>query len=218
MKTRHSLIAAGVAGLAIAAASVATALVAGAAIPDDDGTIRGCYLTFNGALRVIDAESGETCRSQEGEISWNQAGVPGPQGVQGQQGVQGEQGPPGDGGMPTVYFASGTGGASDQAAFTLSVPNVPPGSYVAEAQISAWDHPSWLTCSIGATERLLKLNFDPHAPSGDLHTIFGTLEMTSAFEQTFSGSVSLTCSTRFAPSVETIVNANLTVTEVASVN
>lgn len=63
--------------------------VAFGAIPDSDGVIHGCYLKGDGGLRVIDTEAGETCRSAETELLWNQTGPQGP------QGPQGEQGPPG---------------------------------------------------------------------------------------------------------------------------
>lgn len=56
--------------------------VAFAAIPDsDDGEIHGCYANNNGALRVIDAQAGQTCNtSRETALTWNQRG---PQGVPG---------------------------------------------------------------------------------------------------------------------------------------
>jgi hypothetical protein len=65
-----------------------------------------CVL-FEAEDDVIDGEAGETCKSNELAISWNQKGVKGdkgdkgdtgdtgPQGPQGPQGVQGVQGPPG---------------------------------------------------------------------------------------------------------------------------
>lgn len=69
--------------------------VAYAAIPASNGTINGCYSGGQGQLRVIDAESGETCKSNETAISWNQQGpqgIPGAIGPQGLQGIQGQQG------------------------------------------------------------------------------------------------------------------------------
>ena len=49
--------------------------VAGAAIPDsDDGEIHACAQKNNGQLRVIDAESGDSCRGSESSITWNQRG------------------------------------------------------------------------------------------------------------------------------------------------
>jgi hypothetical protein len=84
-----------------------------AAIPGGDGVIHGCYqkpglLANEGALRVIDTEKGQECRSNELPVEWNQKGAkgdigpegpkgdPGPPGPKGDQGIQGEQGPKGD--------------------------------------------------------------------------------------------------------------------------
>jgi hypothetical protein len=84
-----------------------------AAIPGADGVIHGCYqkpglLANEGALRVIDTEKGQECRSNELAVEWNQKGAkgdvgpegpkgdPGPPGPKGDQGIQGEQGPKGD--------------------------------------------------------------------------------------------------------------------------
>jgi hypothetical protein len=67
--------------------AVALALVAGAvgatiswaAIPDANGRITACYNPKkNGALRVVDAEAGKSCKASEVEISWNQQGPPAP--------------------------------------------------------------------------------------------------------------------------------------------
>jgi hypothetical protein len=51
--------------------------VAYAAIPGADGTINGCYKTGDGTLRVIDAEAGATCKTNEKPIAWSQTGPPG---------------------------------------------------------------------------------------------------------------------------------------------
>jgi hypothetical protein len=67
-----------------------------AAIPEEDGTIHGCYattggiLTSKGALRVVDA--GTACRPNESAILWNEQG---PQGETGPAGPQGDAGPAG---------------------------------------------------------------------------------------------------------------------------
>ena len=70
-------------------------LAAVAAIPDSQsGEITGCYANSDGALRIIDAEAGETCREDETEISWGR-GAPGPPGPPGQDGSTGPSGPQG---------------------------------------------------------------------------------------------------------------------------
>jgi hypothetical protein len=72
--------------------------VAHADIPGAGGVYTGCYTRSNGALRVIDFEAGQRCRSTELTVTWNRTGQPGPagpQGPQGPQGLQGETGPAG---------------------------------------------------------------------------------------------------------------------------
>ncbi len=74
-----------------------------AVIPDSDcEVITGCY-SPDGSLRVIDAQSGATCRTKETKITWNQTGPQGPIGPQGPQGETGPTGPEGP---------AGTGGVS----------------------------------------------------------------------------------------------------------
>lgn len=80
------------------------------------GSISACYATRGGLLPTLHStgdlrliQPGETCRSYEQPITWNQAGVPGvpgapgalgPHGEPGLQGPQGEAGPQGDAGTP----------------------------------------------------------------------------------------------------------------------
>jgi hypothetical protein len=56
--------------------------VAQAAIPDSStGVITGCYHNSTGALRVIDAQAGQTCGSGQTQLTWNQEGPQGPAGL-----------------------------------------------------------------------------------------------------------------------------------------
>lgn len=48
--------------------------VAYSAIPDSAGTINGCYATATGQLRIVDPESGQSCRPNEQAIAWTQSG------------------------------------------------------------------------------------------------------------------------------------------------
>jgi hypothetical protein len=50
-----------------------------AAIPSSTGTISACKDT-KGALKVIDAEAGQTCGANQQLLTWNQQGPPGPAG------------------------------------------------------------------------------------------------------------------------------------------
>jgi hypothetical protein len=73
--------------------AVAGVGVASGAIPSSsDGVIHGCYqkpglLANPGAVRVIDAEAGQTCRSNETAFQWNSKGPKGDPGPQGPSGV-----------------------------------------------------------------------------------------------------------------------------------
>lgn len=107
-----------------AAALLAAGGVGWAAIPGADGTISGCYQKESGALRLLDAAGGETCRNSELAVSWSKtavgaqgpAGPAGPQGERGPQGEpgpagpQGEQGPQGDPGPAGPAGADGQRG------------------------------------------------------------------------------------------------------------
>src|SRR3954452_21221598 len=106
--------------LVLALAVVGTLAAVGvgyAAIPGGaDGVIHGCYqkpglLANDGALRVIDANKGQSCRSNELAVDWNQKGAKGDVGPEGPKGDPGPQGPKGDPGGPGVQGPKGDTGA-----------------------------------------------------------------------------------------------------------
>ena len=86
--------------------------IAYAAIPNTSGVINGCYLSGQGQLRVIDTEKGETCKSNETAISWNQKGPKGDQGIQGPKGDKGETGATGATGPTGPQGPQGETGAT----------------------------------------------------------------------------------------------------------
>ena len=62
------------AGASLAVAGALTTAIA--AIPDSNsGVITGCYANSNGALRIIDAQSGASCLSSEHRITWPSKGI-----------------------------------------------------------------------------------------------------------------------------------------------
>jgi hypothetical protein len=66
---RYQLVQSGIpvaAVLVVLVAAVATT----AAIPDANGVIHGCRNTKSGALRVIDANTGQTCSKDEAALNW----------------------------------------------------------------------------------------------------------------------------------------------------
>jgi hypothetical protein len=55
-----------------------------AAIPGTNGVISACK-DSKGALKVIDAEAGQTCNANQQPLNWNQQGPTGPRGTAGRQ-------------------------------------------------------------------------------------------------------------------------------------
>ena len=85
--------------IGLLALAVALGGTAYAAIPARNGTIKACYTTKGGALRVVDEKTRRCPRGQK-LLSWNQRGRRGPRGLQGLQGPQGQQGGEGQQGVP----------------------------------------------------------------------------------------------------------------------
>lgn len=97
------------------------------AIPDSAGVVHGCLA--GGRLRVIDTETGETCKNNEQALSWSVGGVPGPPGPPGPPGAPGPTGPPGPAGVSTGYWSYrrdaiplGVGGENRTDIATLALP------------------------------------------------------------------------------------------------
>ena len=99
-------------GFAVAAAIFAVIGVAYAAIPHSGtGVISGCVGYITGSVRVIDEESGQSCRPWERDVDWNQTGPTGPEGPQGDQGVPGLDGTDGTDGADGTDGDDGDDGA-----------------------------------------------------------------------------------------------------------
>jgi hypothetical protein len=81
--------------LAVVGGAAVAATVAYAGIPGSNGTITACYHKGSGALRVVDAESGERCGRTSRSLTWNVRGPAGPAGPQGLPGAAGSPGPQG---------------------------------------------------------------------------------------------------------------------------
>jgi Collagen triple helix repeat (20 copies) len=85
--------------------------VAYADVPDSStGVITGCWISGNGGLRVIDAQAGVKCKSNETQISWSKTGPVGATGATGANGAVGPQGPTGDTGATGATGADGPRG------------------------------------------------------------------------------------------------------------
>ena len=97
---RPSLMSFALVGLLIVVSGVVSA-----SVPAANGVITGCYTTPNGALRLIDTETGQICSKGERTVGWNQVGPAGPQGspgAAGPQGLPGAAGPQGGPGAPGI--------------------------------------------------------------------------------------------------------------------
>lgn len=91
--------------LGVVVALAASAGIAYATIPDEDGVIHACYKSTGdnaGAVRVINAPA-QNCKASESALDWNQTGPQGPQGSDGPQGPQGPAGPPGPAGAAGLF-------------------------------------------------------------------------------------------------------------------
>lgn len=121
--------------IALAALSL-LASAAYAAIPSANGTISACK-DSKGALKVIDADAGQTCNANQQLLTWGQQGpqgLPGPQGPAGQDGVSGRQ---------IAYAVTG----SDSEAHKSQVAACPSGKMPVGggAVVGTQSGPSWIT-------------------------------------------------------------------------
>jgi hypothetical protein len=98
-------------GAIVGAGALGAAGIAVASIPGQGGVINGCYNNTNGSLRVIDSSAGDTCKTSETAIQWNQVGQQGPVGPQGPQGPAGPTGPQGPAGPTGATGPAGPAGA-----------------------------------------------------------------------------------------------------------
>jgi hypothetical protein len=96
--------------IGLVALAVALGGSAYAAIPARNGTIKACYTTRGGALRVVD-ESTRRCPRGQRLLAWNQRGLRGLRGLQGIQGQQGLQGAQGGQGIQGDIGPTGPGAA-----------------------------------------------------------------------------------------------------------
>lgn len=107
-RRRALLVGAGVAGLV--AVSGGSALAGSALLNpvDDAGVIHACANTTNGQVRAVAA--GDTCRTSEVALTWNQTGPAGPAGPAGPTGATGATGPVGAMGPAGADGAPGPAG------------------------------------------------------------------------------------------------------------
>ena len=106
---RAQLVTAAVLLAGVAGSGVAFA--ASSSIPDATGVIHGCYLTNTGALRVINTDAGQSCKSNELALQWSQTGPPGPKGDTGATGPEGPKGDTGATGAVGPDSRAGPSGA-----------------------------------------------------------------------------------------------------------
>jgi collagen triple helix repeat protein len=236
------------AATAVLALGAGVAAASGAIPSGSDGLIHGCYqrpglLANAGDLRVIDTQAGQSCRSNETALPWNQKGVkgdtgatgargergpqgnPGPQGEPGQDGQDGQaggQGPAGPPGRTEVYFA-GTRANSlvDLTSEYLDIVStrltLPPGSYLAEARLILFNggrHPGFAVCRLPGGGTVEHI-LPPRDDELQNRMYDLETEITSAFSHA-GGEIAVQCaSSLFQAAVR---SASLLVTKVDSVN
>jgi hypothetical protein len=161
--------------LGVACVLAAIAAIGHAMIPDAGGVIHGCYAN-NGQLRVIDESGGETCKSNETALFWNQTGPQGPQGTPGQQGPQG---PPAIGDAyhtkgPRVDFPA------SQSTEIVRLENVPAGNYFVTAHISVLNEDSAVTCSLRVNDQQILFVGGTTVYSDRGSDVYGLVSMANA--------------------------------------
>src|SRR5262245_58523555 len=120
-RSKWVLVALGVVALALAGTAYAT-------IPGSNGTINACYVKAQPhSLRLADPQAGETCRSWENSVTWNQQGPPGPQGPAGPEGPAGPKGPSG------VIQSTGASGGGPNPSSTLQFFGAPVSVFINSA-------------------------------------------------------------------------------------
>src|SRR5438105_13527407 len=102
--------------IALASATTAVLVVGGVAratIPSSNGVIHGCFKPTGGDLRVINADNGKVCASNDKPLDWNQTGPPGPPATK----------------LWAKVFADGTVAASSVPGVTVFKPPATAGAY-----------------------------------------------------------------------------------------
>jgi hypothetical protein len=132
------------AATAVIALALAAAVASGAIPSGSDGVIHACYqkpglLANPGAVRVIDEEAGQSCRSNETPIQWNR---------QGPKGDAGQPGPAGPSDLYSTRAAQGIDLPADRAFHDVVALTLPAGHYELTATATARDRrlPSALQC------------------------------------------------------------------------
>ena len=136
---RHAVKTVARAAALVGAGALVAAAIGQAAIPTATGTISGCYGNTSRLLRVIDAERGERCRTDETALSWNERGVKGDAGEAGPAGPKGETGAAGPAGPQGERGPAGPVGPQGPVGLTG-----PPGPAV-----DSLDDLSGLACAVG---------------------------------------------------------------------
>lgn len=194
--------------------------VAYAAVPDQDGVIRGCYSVKTGAVRV--GEESLKCSSNEAPISWNQkgpqgdpgpmgpagpqgetgtAGAEGPAGAVGPAGPAGPAGPPGPAGTVEAWHAKGEAGLSDSQTATVGTKQVGAGRYTANASVRASaagsdaDEVPLISCELylGDTDLARSDETPANFFSSSVFDGYSSLSISTAFDTGAPATVTLKC-------------------------
>jgi hypothetical protein len=157
------------------AAAIALVSAAWAAIRDENGTIHGC-IGRDGALRVIDTEAGEACKSRESTLEWSATGQ-----------------------LPDAFVASYSSAVpATEAPTEVADLDLPLGKYQVTAtanvhsQGTALDDPVRMSCQLTTSDDAddATLHLAPVSSSGE----HGTMALLASDELTEPGTVVVACS------------------------
>jgi hypothetical protein len=182
-----------------ATAMLAAALLFGggalvlAAIPDQSGTIHGCY-TSNGTLRVVDSELGQTCKSNEKSLDWSARGSVA---------------------YESVGFAHLTGGTNPVVVGDLVLP---PASYTLAATVeinNTGPAPVQIACYLYGGDVLLGLVHQTVGAASATASTFATLSATGVVQLTGPATARIECVDQAGAGSPTALSGTIVATSVA---
>jgi len=166
-----------------------------AAIPDQSGTIHGCY-TSNGTLRVVDSELGQTCKSNEKSVDWSARGSVA---------------------YESFGFGHLTGGTTPVIVGDVVLP---PASYslVATVEINnTGPAPVQIACFLYSGDALLALVHQTVAAASATASTFATLSATGVVQLTAPTTARIECVDQAGAGSPTALSGTIVATSVAGV-
>jgi hypothetical protein len=162
-----------------------------AAVPDQTGMAHGCY-TSNGALRIVDPEIGQACKSNEKALDWNVRGS-------------------------VAYQSFGAGHLDGATPIVVADVALPAGSYtmVATVEITNTGPAAvQIACTLAGSPLLAHQTVPPS--NGTVST-FATMTMTGAAQLSNAATAAATCFDQSGSGSPTSLAGTITATSVSGV-